>query len=178
MIRLFAALELPETVRMQLSLLQGGIPGARWTMSENMHLTLRFIGEVDGAVARDIDDVLADIREPSFELSLKGVGEFGGKEGRALWAGVAAGEALQHLAAKIESALQRMGLPAETRKYSPHVTLARLRDVPVSEIQRFLSTHAMFKSPTFEVRQFALFSSQQSAKGSRYRVESTYPLGD
>jgi len=178
MIRLFVALELPETVRMQLSLLQGGIPGARWTPVENMHLTLRFIGEVDGAVARDVDDVLADIREPSFELALKGVGEFGGKEGRALWAGVSNGEALHHLAAKIESALQRMGLKAETRKYSPHVTLARLKDVPIGEIQAFLSNHAMFKSPAFEVRQFVLFSSQHSAKGSRYRVESVYPLGD
>ncbi|MBI1211457.1 MAG: RNA 2',3'-cyclic phosphodiesterase [Alphaproteobacteria bacterium] len=177
MIRLFAALEVPENVRTQLSLLQGGIPGARWTPSENMHLTLRFIGEVNEAVARDIDDMLADIREPSFSLALKGVGQFGGKEGRALWAGVSNGDALQHLAAKIESALQRMGLPAETRKYSPHITLARLRDVPMGDIQNFLSTHAMFKSPTFEVTQFALFSSQQSAKGSRYRVESVYQLG-
>jgi len=178
MIRLFTAIEIPESIRLQLSLLQGGIPGARWSAPENMHLTLRFIGEVDQAVARDIDDVLADIREPAFSLSLKSVGEFGRKEGRALWAGVANGDELQHLAAKIESALQRMGLPAETRKYSPHVTLARLKDVPISEIQAFLSTHAMFKTPAFEVRQFALFSSQTSPKGSRYRIESVYPLGD
>ena len=142
-----------------------------------MHLTLRFIGEVDQAVARDIDDMLADLRERAFTLSLKGVGEFGRKEGRALWAGVSNSEALQHLAAKIESALQRMGLPAETRKYSPHVTLARLRDVPMSEIQTFLATHALFKSPPFEVTEFALFSSQQTGKGSRYRIESVYPLG-
>jgi 2'-5' RNA ligase len=177
MIRLFAAVELPENIRMQLSLLQGGIPGARWSPIENMHLTLRFIGDVDEAVARDVDDVLADIRAPSFSLSLKGVGEFGRKEGRTLWAGVSNGEALHHLAAKIESALQRMGLPAETRKYSPHVTLARLRDVPMDEIQMFLSTHAMFKTPAFEVTKFALFSSQTSAKGSRYLVESVYQLG-
>jgi 2'-5' RNA ligase len=177
MIRLFAALELPEKIRMQLSLLQGGIPGARWSPIENMHLTLRFIGEVDEAVARDIDDMLADIRAPAFSLSLKGVGEFGRKEGRALWAGVSNGEALLHLAAKIESALQRMGLPAETRKYSPHVTLARLRDVPMGEIQAFLSTHAMFKTPEFEITQFALYSSQMSPKGSRYLVESVYQLG-
>jgi 2'-5' RNA ligase len=176
MIRLFAAIELPEMVRMQLSLLQGGIPGARWSAIENMHLTLRFIGEVSEAVARDIDDVLAEIRKPPFSLSLKGVGEFGRKDGRALWAGVSQTEALQHLAAKIESALQRMGLPAETRKYSPHVTLARLRDVPMAEIQTFLTTHAMFKTPPFEVTQFALFSSLPTSKGSRYRVESVYPL--
>src|SRR5262249_58011503 len=91
MIRLFTAIELPESVRLQLSLLQGGMPGARWVSSENMHLTLRFIGEVSEAVARDIDDMLADIREPSFSLALRGVGEFGRNEGRALWAGVANG---------------------------------------------------------------------------------------
>ena len=177
MIRLFTAIEIPEAVRLQLSLLQGGLPGARWMPRENMHLTLRFIGEVDEAVARDIDDLLAEIRAPAFTLALNGVGEFGRKEGRTLWAGVVSGDALQHLAAKIESALQRMGLPAERRKYSPHVTLARQKDVPLTGIQEFLTTHALFQSPPFEVNQFALFSSRQSGKGSRYRVESVYPLG-
>jgi len=177
MIRLFAAIEIPEGIRLQLSLLQGGIPGARWMLVENMHLTLRFIGEVDEAVARDIDDMLADIRAPAFSLSLKGVGEFGRKEGRALWTGVANGEALQHLAAKIESALQRMGLPSETRKYSPHVTLARLKDVAMGEVQGFLAAHSLFRSPAFEVTQFALFSSHPSTRGSRYRIESAYQLG-
>ncbi len=98
------------------------------------------------------------------------------KKARALWAGVADGEPLQHLAGKIESALQRMGLPAETRKYSPHVTLARLKDVPMVEIQSFLATHALFKAPAFDVTQFVLFSSQKTARGSRYRVESVYQL--
>ena len=177
MIRLFTAVEIPEAVRLKLSLLQGGVPGARWMPHENMHLSLRFIGEVDEAVARDIDDLLAEIRSPAFTLALKGVGEFGRKEGRTLWAGVVSGDALQHLAAKIESALQRIGLPAERRKYSPHVTLARLKDVPLAGIQEFLATHALFQSPSFEIEQFALFSSQQSGKGSRYRIESVYQLG-
>jgi 2'-5' RNA ligase len=177
MIRLFTAIEVPEAIRQQLSLLQGGMPGARWVPPENMHLTLRFIGDVDEALARDIDDMLADVRAPSFSLALKGVGEFGRKEGRALWAGVTNDDALLHLAAKIESALQRMGLPAETRKYSPHVTLARLKDVAMGDIQTFLATHAMFKSPPFDVTQFALFSSQPSARSSRYRIESSYLLG-
>jgi len=176
MIRLFTAIEIPESVRLRLSLLQGGVPGARWVPIENMHLTLRFIGEVDHAVARDIDDVLAEIRAPSFPLALKGVGEFGRKEARSLWAGVSDGQALQHLAAKVESALQRMGLPAETRKYSPHLTLARLKDVAIGEIQTFLTAHALFQSEPFEVKAFTLFSSQKTASGSRYRMESVYPL--
>ena len=177
MIRLFAAVELPESVRLQLSLLQGGMPGAKWVPIENLHLTLRFIGQVNHALARDIDDVLADIRAPAFSLALKGTGEFGRKEGRSLWAGVANSEPLHRLAAKIESALQRMGLPAETRKYSPHVTLARLKDVSMNQVHQFLATHALFKTPAFEVTAVTLFSSHRSSKGSLYRAESVYALG-
>lgn len=178
MIRLFTAIELPESVRVRLTLLQGGVPGARWSPSENLHLTLRFIGEVDEAQANDIDDMLAAIRAPAFDLTLKGTGEFGGRDPHALWIGVAPSEALMRLAAKIESALQRMGLPAETRKYAPHVTLARLRDAPIAKVRDFLSAHASFDSGAFAVRRFALFSSYPSSNGSLYRLERTYALDD
>jgi len=178
MIRLFTAIEIPETIRVRLSLLQGSAPGARWTPIENLHLTLRFIGEVDERTATDIDDVLNDLRAPAFELALKGVGEFGGRDARALWAGVAPNPALQRLAAKIESALQRMGLEAETRKFTPHVTLARLRDAPLPKIREFLSGNNLFDSGNFPVRSFTLFSSHQTPKGSLYRAERTYALGD
>ena len=176
MIRLFTAIEIPESLRMRLSLLQGGVPGARWSPPENLHLTLRFIGEVDEATANDIDDVLGSLRAPAFELTLKGVGEFGGRDAHALWAGVAPSEPLHRLVAKIESALQRMGLEAETRKYTPHVTLARLRDAPAAKVREFLGTHAPFDSGLFRVRSFALYSSHPSAHGSLYRAERDYPL--
>ena len=176
MIRLFTAIKVPEQLRMRLSLLQGGVPGARWSPAENLHLTLRFIGEVDEAFANDIDDVLSGLRAPSFELTLKGAGEFGGRDAHALWIGVAPNEALYRLVAKIESALQRMGLEAETRKYTPHVTLARLRDAPAAKVREFLGAHALFDSGPFAVRAFELYSSHQSAHGSLYRAERTYPL--
>lgn len=176
MIRLFTAIEIPETVRTRLSFLQGGVPGARWSPADNLHLTLRFIGEVDEAVANDIDDMLSGLRAPTFDLTLKGAGEFGGRDPHALWVGVAPNEALMRLAAKIESALQRMGLPAETRKYSPHVTLARLRDAPLAKVRAFLASHAAFDSGPFAVRAFALFSSYPSSNGSLYRQERTYAL--
>src|SRR6185437_1775902 len=130
MIRLFVALDLPENIRARLLELQGGVPGARWSTNQQLHLTLRFIGEVDGDVAHDIDDTLAVIRAPAFALELSGVGEFGGKNPRALWAGVKPNDALLHLQRKIETAMQRIGLPAEQRKFTPHVTLARLRGTP------------------------------------------------
>jgi 2'-5' RNA ligase len=176
MLRLFTAIELPQAVRMRLTFLQAGVPGARWIASENMHLTLRFIGEVSEPTASDIDETLNNVRAKPFEIALKGVGEFGGRESRALWAGVSGNSALPQLAAKIESALQRMGLPAETRKYAPHVTLARLKDAPATKVRAFLSAHNLFDSGPFAVRAFALYSSFQTSKGSLYRVERLYDL--
>jgi 2'-5' RNA ligase len=176
MIRLFAALEIPEAVRTRLALLQGGVPGARWASGEQMHLTLRFVGEVDDNVGHDIDDALALIRAPSFTLELAGVGEFGGKNPRALWAGVRPCDALVHLQRKIETALQRIGLPAEERKFSPHVTLARLRASPREKVVQFLTHHALFSSGPFQVDHFVLFSSHLGSGGSVYHAERIYPL--
>ena len=178
MIRLFVALELPEAVRSGLSMLQGGVPGARWATGEQLHLTLRFIGEVEGHVAHDIDDALAIIRAPAFTLELAGVGEFGGKHPRALWAGVSPIDALLHLQKKVETALQRIGLPAEERKFSPHVTLARMKSAPREKVVQFLTHHALFASSPFEVDHFVLFSSHLGSGGSVYHAERTYQLGE
>jgi 2'-5' RNA ligase len=176
MIRLFTAIELPSSVKTRLTFMQGGVPGARWQPAENLHLTLRFIGEVDEATANDIDDVLSGLRVGAFELRLQGAGEFGGRDAHSLWIGVAPNEPLMRLAAKIESALQRMGLEAETRKYTPHVTLARLRDAPALKVREFLAAHSLFDSGPFPVRSFGLYSSHQSSGGSLYRAERTYAL--
>lgn len=178
MIRLFTAVEIPESVRLRLSLLQGGVPGARWSPVENLHLTLRFIGEVDEPTAHDIDDILSGLRSPAFELRLRGVGEFGGQDAHAIWAGVAPCPRLHRLAAKIERALQRIGLAAERRKYAPHVTLARLKATPAHKVQEFLAAHNPFDSGPFAAGAYSLFSSHQTARGSLYRAERIYPLGD
>ena len=176
MIRLFVAIELPEAVRSRLVALQGGVPGARWMTDDQLHLTLRFIGEVDENVAHDIDDALLTIRAPAFELELSGVGEFGGNNSRALWAGVRANGALVHLQKKVETALQRIGLEPETRKFSPHVTLARLRASPREKVMQFLSHYSLFSSGPFRVDRFVLFSSHQGSGGSVYHAERVYPL--
>jgi 2'-5' RNA ligase len=176
MIRLFVALELPEAVCERLTQLQGGVPGARWMTEDQMHLTLRFIGEVDENVAHDIDDTLVGLTAPGFMLELAGTGEFGGKIPRALWAGVRPNEALLHLQKKIETALQRIGLEPEPRKFSPHVTLARLRNAPREKVMAFLSHHGLFSSGPFPVDHFVLFSSHQGSGGSVYHPERVYPL--
>ena len=176
MIRLFVALEIPERVRDRLVGLGGGVPGARWMTEDQLHLTLRFIGEVDENVAHDIDDTLVGLRAPGFTLELAGVGEFGGKNPRALWAGVRPNDALIHLQKKIETALQRIGLPAEERKFSPHVTLARLKAAPRQKVMEFLTHHALFASGPFPVTRFVLFSSHQGSGGSVYHPERLYEL--
>jgi 2'-5' RNA ligase len=176
MIRLFVALALPDAVAERLELLQFGVPGARWMERDQLHLTLRFIGEVDGSDAGAIDDALSQIRSSRFTLEMKGVGEFGGKTPRALWAGVRAEDEVVHLQRKIESALQRTGIAAEERKFRPHVTLARLRGVPAGLVMDYLVDHALFASDPFEVNGFILYSSHLSPNGSLYRAERAYRL--
>jgi 2'-5' RNA ligase len=174
--RLFVALSIPDSIASAMFLIQSGVPGAKWQTREQLHLTLRFIGEVDGRDANAIDDALAAISSDPFALSLKGVGEFGGKNPRALWAGVSDPEAVTHLARKIETAMQRIGFPAEERKFTPHMTLARLHGAPAVKVVDWLADHALYDSAAFEVREFALYSSQLSHGGSIYVPERVYPL--
>jgi 2'-5' RNA ligase len=152
------------------------VPGAKWQTREQLHLTLRFIGEADGRDANAIDDALSAISAPAFTLSLKGVGEFGGKNPRALWAGVSDPAAVSHLAKKIEAAIQRIGLAAEERKFTPHVTLARLRGAPAEKVVEWLADHALYAGAPFAVNEFTLYSSQLSQGGSIYAPERVYPL--
>ena len=178
MIRLFVGLGLPETLSERLTGLRGQIPGARWVPPENLHITLRFIGEVDEETAADLDAVLARIDAPSFEIGLQGVGHFESRGlVRALWAGVARDPALDHLQARVETACQRAGLAPEGRKFHPHVTLARCRDTRTARIAGFLADHGGFGAPAFPVGSFALYSSTLGRGGAIYTREADYPLG-
>jgi len=178
MIRLFVALALPEDVRRRLEMLRGGIPGARWQSAAQMHLTLRFIGEVDGAAFREIGDALADVEAEAFSLSLEGVGRFPPRgRVRILWAGVAQNPALLRLRERTEAVITDLGFEPEGRNYAPHVTLARFASrAPQHRLQEFVSYHGVFSSGPFPVRSFELFSSRLGAAGAHYEVEASYPL--
>ena len=178
MTRLFVALSLPEDARRRLEMLRGGLPGARWQSAEQMHLTLRFIGEVDGAAFAEIMDALADIETDAFSLTLEGVGHFPPRgRARIVWAGVVPNPALTRLRERTEAAITGLGFEPDGRNYAPHVTLARFASrVPAHRLQEFVSYHGPFSSGPFDVRSFELYSSHLGAGGAHYAVEASYPL--
>jgi 2'-5' RNA ligase len=174
---LFVAIDLPPGISERLAGLGGGVPGARWVPAANMHVTLRYIGEVDGTMADDIATGLAAIAAAPFEIAIGGVGHFGGKNGsRALYADVVPREPMKRLHDKIETLLQRIGLPADERRYHPHVTLARLKRTPLERVGRFLENHGMLLTERFEVREFHLYASLRGHDGAVYTIEHSYPL--
>ena len=174
--RLFTGLEIPKALGESLSLLRGGLPGARWVDPENYHVTLRFIGDVDDDIAQEIAWLLGKVRRKDFELELDGLQSFGGRKPRALIATVAPSQSVMELQAEHERLMRRVGLDPEGRKYTPHVTLARLRETSSFEVADYLSVRAAFRSPPFSVSRFVLFSSRASVGGGPYVAEAVYPL--
>ena len=174
--RIFTGLETPAVVGRELSGLRGGLPGARWMDPENYHVTLRFIGDVDDVVAREVASLLGMVRRTEFELRFNSLTPFGGRRPRALVATVAPTQALMDLQAEHERLLRRVGLDAEGRKYTPHVTLARLRESSSRQVANYLSARTVLGMMSFKVSRFVLFSSRASVGGGPYIVEAAYPL--
>ncbi|MBX9731724.1 MAG: RNA 2',3'-cyclic phosphodiesterase [Sphingomonas sp.] len=177
--RLFIGLRPPREIRAALMSIMGGIAGARWQSDDQLHLTLRYIGEVDRQIGEEVALAMARIRAQPLAVALCGVGRFE-KQGRtdAIWAGVAPGDALQRLHHKIDHALVAIGLPAEARAYLPHITLARLpRSLGVEqEIDGFIAAHAAFSSAPFAFTHITLFESQLTRDGARYDVVDRWPI--
>jgi RNA 2',3'-cyclic 3'-phosphodiesterase len=176
--RLFVAIDLPWELRQRLAMLSGaGIPGAKWVPAENYHITLRFIGETPGYRAEEIDHALAALKARGFDLTLAGVGTFA-KSGRStsLWVGVQRNERLDHLQSKIETALQRIGLEPERRRFAPHVSLARLDNAAEGKLAAFVQANNLFRATPVTVAHFTLFSSLLGKEQSVYTPEVEYAL--
>jgi 2'-5' RNA ligase len=175
--RLFVAIRPPRVVRERLIAAMGGISGARWQTDDQLHLTLRFIGDLDRRQAEDVDAAFSAIRHPPFDITLAGVGFFA-QRGRAdtVWAGVAPAEALTTLHRKVDQALVRAGLQPGRRAYLPHITLARLNR-SAGPIGGFLEQAAGLASSAFTVDRFALFESDLTAERAIYSILADYPLG-
>jgi 2'-5' RNA ligase len=175
MIRLFVGIGFPPELKLRLSLLCSGVTGAKWVDPGNLHLTLRFIGEIGEDRAADIDEALQRVRARPFDLQLAGAGVFGDKP-RALWVGVERSPELVRLRDKVEHALVRAGLPPEPRKFAPHVTLARLKNPALDRLAEFLGAHAGFRADPLAVRAFSLIASFPTKAGSVYEDQADYPL--
>lgn len=175
--RLFVAIRPPEEVRNLLIDAMDDSPALRWVGEEQLHLTLRFIGEVERPVANDIAAALERVRAPTFGLSAVGVGKFEQRNGGALWAGVAPRQPVAALAAKVERAIQQAGLEAEHRAFMPHITLARWNRRNAEAVDTFIRRNTDLRSQPFEVDRFILFESKLSRHGPHYEEIAPYPLG-
>lgn len=176
--RLFTALEIPRDAALSLSLLRGGLPGARWIDVENYHLTLRFVGDIEGPAADELVYTLDRIDREAFTLSLNMVGSFGSKKPHSIWAGVSPSPELMALQAEIAQICRRLGLPSDPRKFSPHVTLARVRNARLDDVVRYLHAYGNFRTMPFKVDRFVVMSSRDSVGGGPYVVEEGFPLSE
>ena len=174
--RLFTGLEIPREVALALSLKRGGLFGARWIDADNYHITLRFIGDVDGRTADEIVERLDRIERPEFQIRLDGIGAFGSKKPHSVWAGVTPNPDMFALQGEIERICQRVGLSADPRKFTPHVTLGRLKASRLDDVAHYLSGRGNFQTSLFTASRFVLLSSRESVGGGPYLTEEIFPL--
>ncbi|TGE02683.1 RNA 2',3'-cyclic phosphodiesterase [Methylobacterium nonmethylotrophicum] len=176
--RLFTGIEVPPEAGLGLGALRGGLPGARWVEPADYHVTLRFIGDVDGGLADEIAEALAEAKaRPPLMLTLDALAVFGGARPHALFARVVPDPGLSELQAEHERILRRLGVPPDTRRFTPHVTLARLkRGAGPDGVAQYLALQPVFPRVSFTATRAVLYSSRDSVGGGPYVVEAAYPL--
>ena len=175
--RLFTGIEIPAEIGLALSGFRGGLSGARWVDPENYHVTLRFIGDVDERMADDVASILGERRQRApLPITLDGLDSFGGGKPRAVFARVKSSNELAELQAEQERLVRRAGLKAESRRFSPHVTLARLRNASPLDVADYIAMRGHFPTLTFTANRFVLYSARESTGGGPYVVEAAYPF--
>ena len=176
--RLFTALDIPAPVRDSLASHRDGVPSARWIDPSNYHVTLRFIGDVDHGMARDVVSILGEARSRApVVVTFDALSTFGGGRPRALIARIVPTLELSRLQAEQERLLRRLGLDPEKRKFTPHVTLARFRDADPRDLAGHLAMRGCFPPLTFTAERFVLYSARDQIGGGPYVVEAIYPFG-
>ncbi|MFN2368556.1 MAG: RNA 2',3'-cyclic phosphodiesterase [Desulfurivibrionaceae bacterium] len=176
--RLFIAIDPPSEQRERIGSLHAGLPGVRWTAPEQIHLTLRFIGETDEMLFRQISANLATIRTEPLNLKIRGIGQFPPRRpARILWLGLAPNEQLLQLRNRIETTLVQSGLESEDQQFAPHITIARFRKAPpIKALAAFMDANRQFELPSFAVGEFHLYSSTITSAGAVHRREVSYPI--
>lgn len=173
--RLFLALTPPAAIRDEaLDLMDDGLP-VRWQDEEQLHVTLRFIGEVERPVAEDLAAALARFHFSAFELALAGVGRFARRRGGALWAAVTPKEPLRVLAGRLDRLCQGMGLAPEHRAYHPHLTLARWTGAEPPSVSAWVERHSELTSSPWTVDCVTLFESHFTRAGASYEAVQEVP---
>lgn len=177
MLRLFVAIDIPEDIRILMCGMGATIPGARAVPTDQLHLTLKFLGDTESGLLTDIHGALAAIDAPRFSMRLAGVGHFPPRGApKVIWAGAEPAMEIISLRNKVDKALAAIGIERDHRKFAPHVTLARLRNSPIKRVTQFLAGNSLFATPTFTVREFHLYSSTLSAKGAVHTLLASFPL--
>ena len=174
--RLFTGIKIPGKIAQVLDLKRGKLRGARWVDVEDYHITLRFIGDVELSLAREISQMLGQIKHRGFNICIHRLGVFAVKKPRTLFGSVNSNEELLHLQAKHERLMVELGLKSETRKYAPHVTLARLSSIKEADLALYLLGQGTIEPLEFEVSGFQLFSAKDSIGGGPYVIEGEYPF--
>jgi len=174
--RLFVAIRPPEPIRAKLIEAMHGVRGVRWQDEDQLHLTVRFIGEVDRHQANDVASALGSVRHPVFSVSLNGIGQFERRGKGALWAGVSPHDDLQSLHKKVDQVCRRVGIAPDARAYHPHITLARFSRGS-GPLDAFAEESGGLSSAPFTVDNFRLYESHLKSDGALYSVVERYPLG-
>lgn len=176
MVRLFTAIELPEDIKDRLLAVMGGLPKIRWQTRDQLHLTLRFIGEVEPSLAEEIRLALAGVKFTPFTLSIRGIDLFGkNRAPRMLWADIEEKEPVRQLYRRISNRLAALGIAPEERKFTPHITLGRFKKSNGERLERYLSDNVGLAVPGFEVDGFVLFRSYTGSEGAHYEKIQGYP---
>lgn len=177
MARLFIAIDLPERIKDDITSIYSAIPGAKWTEEEQLHLTLRFIGNTNEPTRQKIINALRSVSVQPFSMAIKGTGFFPPrKEPRILWVGVSAGEELLRLQAKIERTMVSIGISPEERKFHPHITIARLNGSPHEKIAQFLTSNSLLSTESYTVNEYYLYESFLRKEGALHVKDATYRL--
>ncbi len=177
MLRLFTALDPPQEIKQQLLQLRRSMPGARWQNIDQMHITTNFLGEVDKSLLPEIKQALTSVKAESLELNIIGVDYFGSsRQPRILYAKVELNSELIKLNKLINNELLAIGVKTEKQKFRPHITLARLKRTSYQSVGQFIQLEALFKTDSFKLDEFHLFSSKLHPEGSQYFIEESFPL--
>lgn len=174
--RLFTGIEIPPEIAGMLATMRGGLPGARWAEPSDYHITLRFIGDIDRHTASEIAESLSELRSDPPEIRVTGLDTFGGARPHAVFAAIDNSRPLNELQGEHERLVRRAGVAPERRKFTPHVTLARLRSPSVLDVADYLATRGGFRAMTFKPQRFVLYSAREKVGGGPYVVEAAYPF--